>query len=80
MPIVSGGYIVVDGREIAVGSPEFAELMPITNAMIMEVQLDDDIASVTTAFGMVVMKMEVELRNLRERLEALEEGGEGSIS
>lgn len=74
MGIETGGHIVVDGREVAVGSPEFAELMPITNAMIMEVQVDDDIAAVTTAFAMVVMKMEVELSNLRERLDALEEG------
>lgn len=65
MPAFSGGRIIVDGEEIPVGSSRFAELMPITDAMIREIQVDDDVANVVSALATAVMKVELELRDLR---------------
>mgnify|MGYP000982693952 CR=1 FL=1 len=65
MPTTSGGHIIFNGEEILLGSSRFAELMPITNAMLREIQIGDDITNVTTALAAAVMKLELELRSLR---------------
>ena len=65
MPTTSGGHIIFNGEEIPLGSSRYAELMPITNAMLREIQIDDDITNVTTALAAAVMKLELELRSLR---------------
>lgn len=66
MSVSSGGHIVFNGEQIPIGTSRFAELMPITDIMIKEIQVDDDIASVSTAIATAVMKLELELRELQD--------------
>lgn len=72
MGVNYGGYILIDGRQVDVGSAEFNEALPITAGIIADVQADDDIASVTTALSMAITKLEIEVNNLRDRCAELE--------
>lgn len=69
MGVESGGSIIVNGEEIPVGSARFAEILPINSEMLIEVQADDDIGNVVTALATATMKLELELRNLRDDVE-----------
>lgn len=69
MGINFGGHIFNDGRKIDVGSPEFNELMPITTDVIKRIQANDDISEVASVLAMAVLKLEVELNNLRDEVQ-----------